>query len=380
MKKAVQILILFGMLSGASEAQETKSGAGRKDMYVFIVAASESGDPKQNSLKYADDDAALYYEFFKPVAKKANIFTVFDGESRGIFAEMANEALPPRKDIVLSEFRKMREEIRANGDANSALFIVLIGHGGIDEKGEGYLNLMGGRLARGEIKKEMIASAGDLVETTLIIDTCNAYFLVKSRDEWKFHDTGADLTEKFDEFLFNFERKNEFPILGLIVSTAGARETFEWEYLKAGVFSHVVRSGLHGGADINQDKKVTYSELRAFIASVTGGVKNEKAKIKYFIEAPSGYDDKVIVDLSAWEEKGADLLVLSKEGRYFLEDNRGVRVFDLNAGSGAVFPLLLPKKLAYYLNLNGLETKINTPAGWEKGIDNLAFAESAAAK
>ena len=55
----------------------------------------------------------------------------------------------------------------------------------------------------------------------------------------------------FDEPVGGFlPRSGQSGRIGFLLSTSSGRESHEWEGVQAGVFSHEVRSGLYGAADV----------------------------------------------------------------------------------------------------------------------------------
>jgi len=358
-------------------------GAGKESgIYLFIVSSSKSTDSSAPQLRYADDDAALFYEFFRPVAEKISLFSEFDNESQGLFPEAAQAARPPVLKDVISEFGKLAVEIKKNGAEKKTLFVILIGHGGIGDDSEGYLSLGGEKLTRRQITEMLSSLDRESVSAHVIVDACHSYYLVKGRQDWQPQDTFVNLKEDFSAFLLSKQGGADLADVGFVISTSGARETYEWDYLQAGVFSYMLRSGLLGGADINRDYKITYGELRAFMAAAAGGVKIERAKPKFYLRAPLGYDETVIVDLKkVWEERGVDLLTLKEKGRISIEDSRGVKVIDRNNGGEEGFPLLLPKTgIEYYVISDKGESRIVKSADTSGGFALLSLNASEVAK
>ena len=81
-------------------------------------------------------------------------------------------------------------------------------------------------------------------ESHLIIDACYSYFLAFGRGpggrrrEVPSFATAEGLAGRSD--------------VGLLLSTTSARESHEWAGFQAGIFSHEVRSGLYGAADLRR--------------------------------------------------------------------------------------------------------------------------------
>ena len=83
--------------------------------------------------------------------------------------------------------------------------------------------------------------------------------------------------------------------VGALFAESDDGETHEWSRIRAGVFSHVARSGLMGGADINGDGQVEYSELAAFVAASLHGVKGMPARLTVHAFAPTAEPRRPLV-------------------------------------------------------------------------------------
>ena len=70
--------------------------------------------------------------------------------------------------------------------------------------------------------------------------------------------------------------------MGVFLSTSADGEAFEWSEIQSGIFSHVVRSGLLGGADADGDGQVSYLELAAFVDTATTDVRNPNMRPHVF--------------------------------------------------------------------------------------------------
>ena len=69
---------------------------------------------------------------------------------------------------------------------------------------------------------------------------------------------------------FGFSARH--PEVGLFLSTNSDSDVFEWSEIESGVFSHEVRSGFSGGADVNADGDVSYQELAGFVERANTGI------------------------------------------------------------------------------------------------------------
>lgn len=318
----------------SAHAQQTKETR----TYTLIVAYNGSVDEGVQPLKYADDDGARYYETFSHLTDETTLLTVLDADSQRVFPELAPRTRPPTR----AELEEAVEDLARKLDADRAagihaeVYLVFTGHGNIDETGEGYLSLADGKLRRSDLYRDVIRPL-DADYTHLIIDACHAYFMVQSRGggDWRDDRSGQTHDEEWRAYLQSKPTKTEqtsalSSTVGVILSTSGTAEVHEWSKLRAGVFSHQLRSGLLGAADVNADGKVEYIELEAFLAAANAGVTNPKAKISVFARPPAQDQRRALVNLSDFEEATFLELPRDMHGRYHVEDARGLRYADVN--------------------------------------------------
>ncbi len=336
-------------LSPASALAKTR-------IYAIVIAQNRSTDPSIAPLKYADDDGARNWEMFSLFTERASLFAVLDDETAGLHPGAAKIAEIPERSAILArldEYNRLMAADRANHD-DPELFFTYAGHGDIDASGQGYINLHDGRLTRADLYREVIAPS-KASYLHVIVDACKSYFLVSSRGSKKWHnDRVPEAQDHSDDNVKAFlaaEDLVNYPRVGVIVATSGDQETHEWTRYRGGILSHELRSALSGSADVNGDGRIEYSELRAFLAAANARVRNPEARLDVFARAPASDLHHPIVDLALAREGISRFLHFSQAvaGRYYLEDERGVRYADFNKEGGASFDLLLDGRRGYYL-------------------------------
>ncbi len=308
--------------------------------YALIVANNGSVDDGVKSLRYADDDGARYYETFSHIAEETTLLTVLDADTQRVFPDLAGKTRAPSRDALRKAVAKLAlqlEEDRKQG-IHAEVYLVFTGHGHVDDDGQGYLSLTDGKLTRRDLYKHVIAPLG-ADYTHLIIDACHAYFMVQSRGDgeqgWQDDRSGESHGAALSAYLEdNGGLQEDFELadastLGVILSTSGTAEVHEWSKLRAGVFSHQLRSALLGGADVDQDGKITYLEIEAFLAAANASVTNPRARISVFARPPAQDQNHALLALDDY--RGATTLTLpARQGRYELEDARGLRYADFH--------------------------------------------------
>ncbi|MBH25229.1 MAG: hypothetical protein CMH57_12395 [Myxococcales bacterium] len=354
-------------------------------LYAVIIANNTSVDQGVAPLRYADDDGARYWELFSSAANaEVHLLTTLDNESQLLFDGLAPQTRPPARAQVLSTLQKVRGAIardRAQG-VKTTLFVVFAGHGAIDEKGVGYLSLSDAPFTRQDLYREVISpQAAD--RTHLIIDACNAYYMVRSRNGEGGDDrSGESYDDEFMRFLEQSNQLSQAPTVGVFVSTTGAAEVHEWSRYRGGVFSHQLRSGLLGAADVDGDLDVTYQELEAYLAAANASVTNPRARINVFAQAPAQSRHESILELDQLKKATFLELDRAQEGRYHLEDSRGVRYADFHKGSGGVMRIALlwePLWRAphYFIRTDRAEARVAPDSGPRVHLSGLPFVERA---
>jgi hypothetical protein len=126
--------------------------------------------------------------------------------------------------------------------------------------------------------------------------------------------------------------------VGLLLSTTSAQESHEWSNFQAGIFSHEVRSGLYGAADVDGDGQVSYLEIASFVSRANDAIPNERYRPNVFAHAPRGASQ--LVDLR--QGPGHRLKVAAAGAHYRLEDLLGVPLADFHYPPGQPLSLVVP--------------------------------------
>jgi hypothetical protein len=119
------------------------------------------------------------------------------------------------------------------------------------------------------------------------------------------------------------------------------------------VFSHEVRSGLHGPADADGDGTVSYLEIAAFVDRANESIPNERFRPHVLARAPASGD--ALLDLGRgagqWLEIEPGL-----HGHYILDDEQGVRIAEFHSGPAQAVRLRLRAGMRLaYLRRHGSE-------------------------
>jgi hypothetical protein len=144
-------------------------------------------------------------------------------------------------------------------------------------------------------------------------------------------------------------------------------ESHEWERIQAGVFSHEVRSGLLGGADLDGDGGVSYREIAAFIERANSAIPNERFRPRLMARPPIG-TPMLLEPPSQTRQRATTEWALEIDGKlshghHVLEDANGVRVLEFNNAPGVSLRLRrLPGLADTFLRKEGSTTEYRIPA------------------
>lgn len=333
----------------APEASAPKSEeASATRTYALIVANNGSMDEGVKALKYADDDGARYYETFSSMAQQTTLLTVLDDDSQRVFPKLVSKTQAPTRRALRRSVAQLAKRIKADRakGLKSEVYLVFTGHGNVDKQGQGYLSLQDGRLSRAQLMQEVLKPLSDASFTHLIIDACHAYFMVQSRGgpEWKDDRSAQTLDDEFEAYMRASKGPSKRPAnLGVILSTSGTAEVHEWSRYRAGVFSHQLRSALLGAADVDQNGRITYLEVEAYLAAANAGVTNPKARISVWAKAPAQNRTHPLIRTGAYRNATTMTVAKGTTGRLSLEDARGLRYMDVHRDPQVESTLILLK-------------------------------------
>lgn len=311
----VVVVAAIAAWSGAARAD-----APRRYAIVIGVNAPDRGDAPE--LRYADDDAVATHRLLTEAGVDSVLLTALDADTRRLHPALEPDAAPTWRG-VRAAFAAVAERMRAAG-GDVELLVFYSGHGDVDG-GEGYLALTGARLTRARLFALLEASPA--ARKHVIVDACKSYFIA-------FEKGPGGSREPYHAGFARLRAGNT----GFVLSTSSERDSHEWERFGGGVFSHEVRSGLRGAADVDGDGRITYAELGAFLATANRAIANARLRPDFTVIPPDDLSDEVL----AWPSDRAALVVDVEVGHVYVENAAGERLIDAHAASGQELALRLP--------------------------------------
>lgn len=309
--------------------------------FALVIANNRSTHASQPDLQYADDDGARYYRLFRAVAAAEDVVLLarFDRASEPLVGDLREQArAPSRSELLRARNRLARAigEARARGE-RTVLYIVYAGHAEVVE-GRGLLDLEDQQIDGAFLERELLeALPADTKH--LLLDSCNSFFVINPRKP------GGKRWATPKDMAFGFSLRH--PEVGLFLSTNSESEVFEWSELESGVFSHEVRSGLRGAADVDQDGAISYLELAGFVERANRGITREALRPQLFFRGPHGDPHAALFSSAAL--RGRRVVLSEEQSRVWIKSAEGERLLDVHKEPGPL-TLVLPEEgeLALY--------------------------------
>jgi hypothetical protein len=368
----------LGLLASALVLAASPSA--RADEPIYVIAIGNNAPPNNfdehlPSLRYADDDAAAFITFLRPIAARLEILTVLDAESQRRFPNV----VPAAREPTLRELRRVVDEIRQDMSADVAagrkpiFYFFYSGHGThATETQAAALTLADEGLTRERLYTEVLATL-PATAVHLFADACYAEEVVRPRDVQL---NVVTPSKQEAEHVIARTTLAQFPHVGAILAASASGQTHEWDLYRQGIFTHELLSGLRGAADVNGDGMVEYSELTAFLAAANREVSDLRARLEVVSHAPDFKRRLPIIDLRRF--KHAMRLRLGRLPRsgpsyYFIEDDRGNRLVEMRSEENYDYQLYLPAGEPLYLVSDAKTMEFTGAPGELLSIDNLAM-------
>ncbi len=327
------VLSLAAFAATALTSSAVSASEREVETFALIIGTNTPLDADLAPLKYADDDAARYYDLFKTLGAKTYLLSRLDEGTERLHVDAARVAHLPRRSELEAVVKLLRGNIsvaRARG-RETVLYFIYAGHGSV-ENNRGYITLEDDRLYGNDLLERVVAPL-EADNVHMIIDACNSYFLAYER--------GAGGSRRPASGFSKLKSLSDGGRIGLILSTSSAAESHEWDAFQAGVFSHEVRSGLYGAADANHDGTISYRELAAFVATANAAIPNEKYRPKLHARPPT--HDGGLVDLSGSTDRFLEIDG-ALSARYLIETDTGVRLADFHNAPGEPVTMVRPQR------------------------------------
>jgi hypothetical protein len=334
MKAVLVLATLVALVAAPDAAKAGPAAPAGVARFALVVGYNQAPRADLVTLRYADDDAVRWSVLMRTFGARVELLTELDDESRRLYADSVAAPAAPTAAGLRAAMARLANGIataRAAGQ-RTAFYFIYAGHGDTGDDGEGYVTLADGRFHRGDLGTQVLAISG--ADTNhVVVDACRAFYFV--------YDRGAGGTRRpFEGRYFASGLATRFRNTGFLLATSSGAPSHEWEEFQAGIFSHELRSGLLGAADVDGDGRVGYRELAAFVEVANRPIRNERYRPAFAINPPLE-GEATLLDL-ADARGGQVVLAASGEGRRLLEDPLGIRWADVHPGRGQAVTLRIP--------------------------------------
>ncbi len=322
------LLWILGQLAWPSRAQADKV-AQPGESFAIVIGNNTPEDRETAALSYADDDAIAMHALLTQAGVKSFLFIHPDETTRRLHPGVRPTGAPRWTDVAakLESVHAMIRQ-RAAAGAPTDLILYYSGHGNV-ANGEGYITLEDRRLTRTALYEDILKRSPAL-HNHVIVDSCKSYFLA--------FDKGAGgARAAYARPFANRAIPADLSNTGFLLSTSSGRDSHEWELFQSGVFSHEVRSGLRGAADLDGDGTITYAELGAFLATANEGIPSPRFRPDFIVRPPGRAPGDLSSGLLHWGASAvAVVLDTPGLGHLYVEAADGTRVLDVHLEAGQV--------------------------------------------
>jgi hypothetical protein len=321
-------------LASALIATPVANAGGAPLSVAVVVGSNHSPSVSLQDLRYGDDDAVQNARTMAMLGADTTLLVVPDAETRELFPGTKPQG-PATRAALRAAFDAAKAKVAAAKAAGrpTDLYFLFAGHGDTAD-GRPFLQLDDGRLWREDLASMLSGAGADA--NHVVVDACFASAFVSDRGP------GGER----DRLPPGFSRgtKAVWPArTGFLTARSAGGQTHEWAQYQAGVFSHELRSGLMGAADVDVDGKVTYREIAAFVRRANEAIPNRRYRPELSTTPPAGNLDASLAVLPS----GPIVLEMDLQpaGRAFIESESGIRLADLHPAPGVAVKLRLPTDL-----------------------------------
>ncbi len=333
----VACVVLLGLGGSAAAAPGPASPATsllprvHAKRFALIVGSNHTLDRKQAPLRYADDDAAKLAEVLREADVDVELLVSLDRDSQATFPDDVARAHAPTRANLLARWAELGKRMQAAKDEGAVVELVVFysGHGDVGPDGQGFLTLDDGKLTRADLFGKVLA--GSIASHNhVLIDACRSeqFVLSRGRSRWKSDQAEGGYGEAVKRYL-DQHHLGAFPNTGVVLAHSVDQQTHEWERYRGGIFTHELVSGLRGGADLNGDGHIEYSELGAFVSAANSSVDDPRARLQVVVRPPANDERRPLLVHPALLGTRVLLLTGDTPDLWTVEDGRGVRVADV---------------------------------------------------
>lgn len=341
-----------------------------------VHANAGSSDRDLPTLRFADDDAAAFYEFIMQGADGGHLLTLMDRDTQALYPSLVQIAKSPSLSevkLAVAEIRQRLEQYKREGH-RSVVLVFFSGHGSLDAAGVPELALADGGLTQKVLYDDILQRLpADVVH--LLVDACHAEAVVRPRDT---ESQTVNVTANAAHAALVQSTLLRFPSAGAILAAASDGQAHEWDRLRQGVFTYELLSALRGAADVNRDGRVEYSEVYAFLSAANRGIDDPRARLAVVARPPDSDRRAPIIEFSRFATSNLAQLteIPASAGAVQVDDELGRHLATVHNEPSLSVTLLLPAQRTIYVRAGESEAYFRTEIRQKIAFRGLRFSQS----
>ena len=206
--------------------------------FALIIGnnAAPSGASDLTELRYADDDAASFFELVQSLPAHSHLLSILDRPSQRRYPAASDVARAPTLQALRDAVADVRAQVIAANQRGepTVLWFFFSGHGGLGADGTPYLALADGALTQALLYDEVLAA----IPATLahvFVDACHAEAVVRPRDATQA--PTFTVSAKDVEQLLQRSSLARFAHVGAALASQATQVAHEWDEYENGVFT-----------------------------------------------------------------------------------------------------------------------------------------------
>ena len=351
----------------ASLARVRVTASARTKTYAVVIAQNRSLDPGVKPLQYADDDGAKNWELLSLFADRASLFVVLDDDTARLHPDAARIAESPERAAIFDRLARFNAEMAARSRARRrARALLHLRRPRRRRRQRPGLHQPARRQAdaRRALSRRHRAVEGALRPR----HRRRLQELLHGQRARRQQALGRRLGRRptrappATRSCRRSSRRSSSSAIRAPASSSPPRAIKRRTSGRA-IAAASCRTSCARRSPAPPTSTATgaieYSELRAFLAAANARVRNPEARVDVFARAPALDRHRPLVDLRDRRRPHARFLHFGAGlgGRFFIEDDRGVRVADFNKEPGAAFDVMVSARHAYYVCRSATRSK-----------------------
>jgi len=187
LKAELRLQSLLTAAAAIALAAPAASAGVPADVHALVIGNNQAPDGDLAGtvvppLRFADDDAAAFFDLLSKISSDNHLLTVMDAETQAVWPNLAAVARPPTMAEVRTAVATIADRVKDDRrrGRQSSVFMFFSGHGAASKSGDPIFTLADGGISNQILYEEILSKIpADYVH--VIIDACNAEGVVRPR-------------------------------------------------------------------------------------------------------------------------------------------------------------------------------------------------------